>query len=164
MPGRKKGWKHTEETKRKIGLGNLGKKHTAETKAKNGERHRGKKVSEEVRAKMSATHLKIAKYGVAHPRWKGGDEETDFFKNFKHLGIRRDEVSSFILKRHSGKCEICGRLPEGKGPAKSLHFDHDHKTLKIRGMLCTKCNTGLGLFNDDLVLLQFAIDYLRAYS
>jgi len=54
-------------------------------------------------------------------------------------------------------CELCGRLP-GKT---SLHLDHDHKTGRFRGWLCSSCNTSLGKFGDDLAGVQQAALYLR---
>jgi len=53
------------------------------------------------------------------------------------------------------ECVICGYV--GK-----LNVDHDHETNEIRGMLCHKCNSGLGLFMDDPALLEFARIYLLA--
>ena len=44
---------------------------------------------------------------------------------------------------------------------KRLAVDHCHKTGKIRGLLCTKCNIGLGYFNDDVILLKNSIRYLE---
>lgn len=61
-----------------------------------------------------------------------------------------------MFQKQDGKCKICG-LPQLE---KRLAIDHDHKTGKIRGLLCDKCNRGLGHFNDDTNLMKLAIDYL----
>jgi hypothetical protein len=54
-------------------------------------------------------------------------------------------------------CAICQR-PD---PLGLLSVDHDHVTGVVRGLLCRGCNTSLGRFNDDVELLQRAIDYLN---
>lgn len=59
-----------------------------------------------------------------------------------------------LYKKQEGKCAICGNFQE------RLHVDHDHITKIIRGLLCNPCNNALGLFKDDIVLLQGAISYL----
>lgn len=56
-------------------------------------------------------------------------------------------------------CEICGTT-EWPGKDKKPHIDHDHKTGRIRGVLCSNCNIGIGYFKDDPDLLASAIDYL----
>lgn len=55
-----------------------------------------------------------------------------------------------------GKCGICGELPS-KG--RSLAVDHNHETMEFRGLLCTRCNMGLGLFSNQTILSN-AIRYL----
>jgi len=55
---------------------------------------------------------------------------------------------------------IC-RLQRG---IKRLAVDHDHKTNKIRGLLCQFCNTALGKFLDDVEILKKAILYLERNS
>ena len=56
------------------------------------------------------------------------------------------------------KCAICGSSIE---TIEKAHLDHDHTSKKIRGILCTRCNTGLGLFHDNIEYLQKAITYWR---
>lgn len=59
-----------------------------------------------------------------------------------------------LVERHGGCCAICG------GDA-GLAVDHCHTTGVVRGLLCTRCNPGLGFFQDDPELLRQAIDYLE---
>lgn len=66
----------------------------------------------------------------------------------------------------SGCCAICGE-PETEsrlGKLKSLAVDHCHKTGKIRALLCVACNTGLGKFKDDAIVLEKAAEYVRLHS
>ena len=66
-----------------------------------------------------------------------------------------------ILKSQGGVCAICGSIPSIKIP---LTVDHNHQTGAIRGLLCGKCNRGLGHFNDDLELFKLATTYLEKSS
>jgi hypothetical protein len=64
-----------------------------------------------------------------------------------------------LLKAQNGCCAICQtNTPTGIG---GFHVDHCHKTNKIRGLLCSKCNHALGLFNDNQTNLRKAIEYLN---
>lgn len=63
-------------------------------------------------------------------------------------------------------CKIC-KKPETVIKSKKravLSVDHNHQTKEIRGLLCNNCNRALGLFKDDVVLLQGAINYIKEYS
>lgn len=59
-------------------------------------------------------------------------------------------------------CVICGRHEDVVGKHK-LVVDHCHESKKVRGLLCSNCNTALGQFKDDVRLLQNAIDYLTKH-
>jgi len=71
------------------------------------------------------------------------------------------------LAQQNGVCAICGQ-PETSvsktGAIKALPVDHDHRTGKLRGLLCDACNKGLGAFGDDVNRLRAAIAYLQLYS
>ena len=70
-----------------------------------------------------------------------------------------------ILNSQNGACAICLKNEiindNFNKMAKLLSIDHDHNTGKVRGLLCNKCNTGLGLFEDSIESLVKAIEYLR---
>ncbi len=66
-----------------------------------------------------------------------------------------------LVKLQDGKCKIC-KTTKYPGKGKCLHVDHDHQTGEIRGLLCTKCNLGLGHFEDNIEYLTKAIEYLNS--
>ena len=79
---------------------------------------------------------------------------------YRKLGVSRDEYLAVLHGQH-GACDICGQqeAPVANGH-RGLHLDHDHKTGKRRGILCSRCNQCIGRFNEDTALMQKAIDYL----
>lgn len=84
-----------------------------------------------------------------------------FKKNFNKIKSKRIkyrynitiEEYSKMLEEQDYQCKICKEI-------KALCIDHDHKTGKVRGLLCGKCNRGIGFFNDNIKSLHNAIDYL----
>jgi hypothetical protein len=64
-----------------------------------------------------------------------------------------------LHQAQGGKCLICKTSDPG-GHGGKLHVDHSHETGKVRGLLCTNCNRGLGFFQDQIENLTAAINYL----
>lgn len=64
-----------------------------------------------------------------------------------------------LRKFQNNRCAICQ-----KEYTKTFLVDHDHKTGRVRGLLCRKCNTGLGQFCDDPQILWDACLYLERNS
>lgn len=88
-------------------------------------------------------------------------------KLVKKYGISLEEYRE-LFDKQGGRCAICGKEEvkaqsrgNGSSPTTdSLHVDHDHETGNVRGLLCYRCNTGIGKMFDDPVLLRKAADYL----
>jgi hypothetical protein len=68
-----------------------------------------------------------------------------------------DDQLDCLLEKQSQVCAICGK-PD---PKQNLSIDHDHKTGRVRGLLCESHNLGLGKFQDNPALLRAAADYLE---
>lgn len=71
------------------------------------------------------------------------------------FGITEEDFTT-MYKEQAGVCAIC-KLTSNS----TLHIDHCHTTGKVRGLLCSRCNTGLGQFKDSIESLQEAIKYLE---
>lgn len=67
-----------------------------------------------------------------------------------------------MLKAQNYCCAICF-IPEEE-LVKGLAVDHDHSSGKIRGLLCGGCNTAIGRFRDDTIILARAIRYINRYA
>lgn len=80
-----------------------------------------------------------------------------------HLyGLTPEDYAVLVDKQH-GVCLICLKPPdpEGKPISRYLHVDHDHRTGRVRGLLCGKCNTALGQLADDPERMRRMIDYVE---
>ncbi len=85
--------------------------------------------------------------------------------NLKQYGIDHAKYIE-MFDNQKGCCKICNKhLSEvDKGNKKALCVDHCHETNIVRGLLCDKCNRGLGLLNDNIDILKNAIAYLTPYK
>jgi hypothetical protein len=59
-------------------------------------------------------------------------------------------------------CAICGGYETGKN--KKLHVDHDHETKEVRSLLCTRCNTALGLVKEDPEIALSLLNYIQRHK
>lgn len=79
-------------------------------------------------------------------------------KNFRdRYGIGVEEYEA-LKKQQDGKCSIC----ETEGHV--LYVDHCHHSGNIRGLLCQKCNSGIGMLQDSIMLLKKAVRYLEKHE
>ena len=75
-----------------------------------------------------------------------------------------DDDYNTLLASQDYKCAICRTDKPGGNGGKYFHVDHDHVTGKVRGLLCHKCNTGIGHLNDDPARLIAAANYLESFG
>lgn len=79
-------------------------------------------------------------------------------------GVTPESIEQMMVDQNGG-CAICRRLLAGKGlEPDSPQVDHDHATGQVRAILCRPCNTALGMFRDDPVLVERAAKYLRDHG
>lgn len=80
----------------------------------------------------------------------------------KYYGLSYEDYL-VLFRKQGGACAICGGV-EDEGRRTRLSVDHCHYTKRVRGILCSSCNLGLGKFRDDPQRLQAAADYLRSHG
>ena len=90
--------------------------------------------------------------GIGKKYWKKNGKP----RQIRSYGISVEEYEK-LLQKQAGLCAICKTLPTGHN---KLCIDHNHITLRVRGLLCTKCNFAISLFLDNPELLDAAKAYL----
>ncbi|WP_214415354.1 endonuclease domain-containing protein [Sphaerisporangium fuscum] len=102
---------------------------------------------------LPGTSRQAAVNGERGARSSGGDG--------RRIGVGSDE-------EQQGRCAICA-APEGgttsQGTTRRIAVDHDGEgeTLRVRGLLCAGCNTGLGAFDHDPERMERAAAYLEQF-
>ena len=133
--------------------------YAAEWRAKNAERLRAKSragyaANPERRREDSKRYRERHRERLA-PSWSARRRAV----TLAQYGLTPAEYDA-RLAQQGGGCAIC----ETKNPnhfSGRFQVDHDHQTGAVRGLLCSGCNGGLGLFKDDAERLKAAIDYLQ---
>jgi len=83
-----------------------------------------------------------------------------FTERLKRYGINEAYFDN-LMKIQDNACAICRRpFPLAKEARPVINVDHDHLTGQVRGLLCTRCNHGIGLLGDSVKMLKDAIAYL----
>lgn len=88
--------------------------------------------------------------------WSGLEREDNIMR--KQYGISTEQFAE-LLEFQGGGCAICAKPIENI--RRRMNIDHDHETNKVRGILCTGCNTGLGHLGDNIDGLKRALYYLE---
>lgn len=133
-----------------------------EDRAKNPEKYRSA-AKERYREKKDTILEQGKRYREANKEQISKRRQTRYFSHQpevrKHnalkanYGIGLDEYQT-MYEAQNGCCGICFK------PYETLDVDHDHVTNEVRGLLCQRCNKGIGLLLEDETILKSAITYL----
>jgi hypothetical protein len=94
-------------------------------------------------------------------KYRNENKEAKWESSIKrNYGIDASDYEEMMVKQE-GKCSICKEVCSSN---KRLSVDHCHLTGKVRGLLCSKCNTAIGLLKDDVALLSTATEYLKLHK
>lgn len=96
----------------------------------------------------------LESHGVSYTTLDGRTNYSRLKKGFTK------ETFDIALLIQNNKCAIC-KCEFSASKNRSVHADHDHITGRARGVLCSRCNFGLGFFIDNVNYLENAIEYLK---
>lgn len=122
-------------------------------------------------AAVKANPERLEQSRATHARWKRQRYQTHREDVRRHqrnsylrctYGIEPEEYDA-MLEAQGGHCAICPATEPGGGKA-FFPVDHCHVTGRKRGLLCDRCNRGIGLLGDDVEVVESAASYLRAFA
>ena len=121
-----------------------------------------KKYHDEHKEEIKKKRIEYFKQYRQKNRKEIAKHQREYYLNNRISVIERHYNLSYgawleMWESQNGKCAICEKVFDSPSDA---CVDHNHETGEIRGLLCIKCNYGLGQFNDNLQLLENAIEYL----
>ena len=99
----------------------------------------------------------VSKYKSLHSeKWKEIKKKADRKAHLKNrYGLTLEDFERLVFTQF-GRCAICREKFSSK-----ICIDHDHRTGKVRGLLCDSCNRFIGAAKDDPEILNAAIKYLK---
>lgn len=122
----------------------------------------GRAHRDQLNEKQNAKYSKDATYERKIRKSKS-KTFRDWYLKTNH-GITEEQFVEMLLVQ-GGKCAICGDAsPKKTGKSAPFVVDHEHKTGKIRGILCNLCNMGIGLLRDNPEIARLAAFYLESRS
>ena len=101
-------------------------------------------------------------YGALYRKKNPYDPRKDKNNKLKYAYGITIEIYEEILEKQNWVCAICGT--DGNEKKYNFHVDHCHKTGKVRGLLCSNCNSGIGNLRDSVDLLEKSIEYLKNFE
>lgn len=112
------------------------------------------------RARYAANPEKAIKY--AKERREKNPREWIKSHLLRLYGLSQESFDA-LLKSQGEKCAICGLFLDGKSKISTPHVDHCHRTNRVRGILCSRCNISLGHI-EKAGFLVLALNYLEQHG
>ena len=99
-------------------------------------------------------------FGNSEVRRKRRSYQSTKYMQKRKYGLSPEDVAILIQSQNSC-CAICNIYLDRSEAIKVPHIDHCHTKGHVRGILCSRCNAGLGSFRDNIDFLLSAITYLQ---
>jgi len=119
------------------------------------------------RARRNSPEYRATRAKLYEERYKVSGKKAAAYRNWASRDSSKDSPScgwaryKEMLSGQGDVCAVCkGKCPTGK----RLAVDHDHSTGQVRGLLCSRCNTALGLLRDSPANIGSLLDYLMKFS
>lgn len=110
---------------------------------------------ERIKANPEKTR-QVAEYSAEYyQKTRGVSQRITWLKQY---GLTIEDYNA-LLEKQGGVCAICSNVCS---TGKRLSVDHDHDTGRVRGLLCSTCNRGIGMLRDDPELIRAALRYLTS--
>lgn len=130
-----------------------GKEYAAKKLAEHGERERERgRRSYERNKEVFLQRDKEYREGPNREKWLKA-----MLRSRHREYLSAEQLDQLWEQSRNGPCEICGLTGE------VMHLDHDHATKSFRGILCDRCNRGIGFFKESIEALKKAIVYLETH-
>ncbi len=107
--------------------------------------------------------LKSGDSKKARDKWEARNgKRFRFLQKLKKYNLTEKSYAKLLCSQDNS-CAICTANLESLN-SRQVHIDHNHSTGRVRGILCNKCNQGLGLFNESILLFKKAVYYMGQES
>ena len=115
-----------------------------------------------LKERRSADMERTRRWGRKHDKKRHTPERTRNTMLKTRYGLTHEEYLS-MLNSQNNRCAIC-EADETRRGNKNFCIDHCHESNKIRAILCSNCNSALGLFKDSPELMEKAAEYIRFHK
>lgn len=117
-----------------------------------------------ISGQCKACQARAAREWSKSPRGRARRKDMALERRLVSRGVTMEWYNEQFAKQ-GGVCAICRQVESRhrSGVPTRLNVDHCHQTGVVRGLLCTRCNSGIGLLGDSLPTAMAAVEYLREW-